>query len=81
MHAQMTSSEMNLIGYSNKGDHFKKDESSNEANKVSCKKHDPYIETIVGATYYSVRYDATKDWVIEWLLPNLEKVNKALKKE
>lgn len=81
MHAQMTSSEMNLIGYSNNGDHFKKDESSNEANKVSCKKHDSYIETIVGATYYSVRYDATKDWVIEWLLPNLEKVNKALKKE
>lgn len=81
MHALMTSSEMNLIEYSNNEDHFKKDESSNEANKVSCKKHDPYIETIVGAVYYSVGYDATKEWVIEWLLPNLENDNKVLKKE
>lgn len=81
MHALMTSSEINLIGYSNNGYHFKKDESSNEANKVSCKKHDPYIEAIVGAAYYSAGYDVTKEWVIEWLLPNLENVNKALKKE
>lgn len=75
----MTSSEMNLIGYSNNGDHFKKDESSNEANKVSCKKHEPYIETIVGAAYYSVGYEDTKQWILDWLLPNLKEANNLFK--
>lgn len=79
MHALMTSSGMNLIGYSNNGDHFKKDESSNEANKVSCKKHDPYIEAIVGAAYYSVGYEDTKQWIIDWLLPNLKEANNLFK--
>ena len=35
--------------------------------------HDPYIEAIVGAIYYDGNWNKTRKWIIEFLLPLLEK--------
>lgn len=62
--------------YAYKDDHFRKDEKNTknfDDNKVSCNKHDMYIEAIVGAIYCDSGFEKTKRWINEWLLPRLEK--------
>ena len=62
-----------LIKYSYNDKHFYKDPNIPDHEKVVCKEHDPYIEAIVGAVYYDSDYDTTRTWILEWLLPLLEK--------
>ena len=61
-----------LIEYAYNNDYFQSDNPPKHKQVVN-KKHDPYIEAIVGAVYYDSGYDKTKEWIIEWLLPLLEK--------
>lgn len=62
-----------LINYSYNNLHFYKDPNIPDHEKVVCKKHDPYVEAIVGAVYYdSGNYDTTKRWILKWLWPLLE---------
>ncbi len=62
-----------LVGFAYNNDHFKKDEKENSPNRVVCKQHDPYLEAIVGAVYYDCGFNKTKKWILNWLLPKLEK--------
>jgi dsRNA-specific ribonuclease len=71
MHRMMLSE--GLLNYAYNDDHFYKDSDTPDHEKVVCKEHDPYIEAIVGAVYYDSNYETTKRWILEWLLPLLEK--------
>ena len=62
-----------LIDYAYNEKHFHSDDNIGDHEKVADSQHDPYIEAIVGAVYYDSGFDKTKDWIIEWLLPLLEK--------
>lgn len=48
------------------------DENNPPNEQVVCGEHDPYIEAIVGAMYYDLNYDKTKEWIVDQLLPLLE---------
>lgn len=61
-----------LIEYAYNNEYFQSDNPPKHKQVVN-KKHDPYIEAIVGAVYYDASFDKTKKWIIEWLLPLLEK--------
>lgn len=61
----------NLIGYTYNAKHFQSDSNVPGHEKVVNKRHDPYIEAIVGAVFYDSNYDTTKCWILEWLLPLL----------
>lgn len=61
-----------LIEYVYNNEYFQSDNPPKHKQVVN-KKHDPYIEAIVGAVYYDAGFDKTKKWIIEWLLPLLEK--------
>ncbi len=61
-----------LIEYAYNNEYFQSDNPPKHKQVVN-KKHDPYIEAIVGAVYYDAGFDKTKKWIIEWLLPLLEK--------
>ena len=41
--------------------------------KVSDRKHNQHMEAIIAAIYYDQGYDRTKEWVLTYLLPKLEK--------
>ena len=71
MHRMMLSE--GLIDFSYNELHFYKDPQIPDHEKVVCKEHDPYVEAIVGAVYYDSNYDTTRGWILEWLLPLLEK--------
>lgn len=60
------------IRYSYNDLHFTMDNPPQHERVVS-KKHDPYVEAIVGAIYYDSNYDTTKRWVNNFLIPLLEK--------
>lgn len=62
-----------LIEYAYNNEYFQS-ENPPKHKQVVNKKHDPYIEAIVGAVYYDSGFDRTKEWIIEWLLPLLEKI-------
>ena len=62
-----------LIDYAYNEWHFHKDSNIPEHEKVVDKKHDSYMEAIIGAIYYDSNYDVTRSWIWEWLLPLLEK--------
>lgn len=62
-----------LIDYSYNDLHFYKDPNIPVHEKVVSKKHDPYIEAIVGAVFYDSNYETAKRWILEWLLPLLER--------
>ena len=62
-----------IINFSYNELHFHNDPNIPDHEKVVCKKHDPYIEAIVGAVYYDSDYDTTKRWILKWLIPLLEK--------
>lgn len=49
------------------------DENIEEHLKVKSTKHDPYVEAIIGAIYYDSNYETLKKWIIDILLPLLEK--------
>ncbi len=70
-----------FIDYSYNTLHFFKDSNIKGHERVVSKKHDPYVEAIVGAVYYDSNYDTTKRWVLKWLLPLLEKYALIIKKE
>lgn len=59
------------IKYSYNDIHFY--DEKHKTDKVVCKKHDPYIETIVAAMYYDSGFEKTKDWILTYLKPLLEK--------
>ena len=61
-----------LIEYAYNNEYFQSDNPPKHKQVVN-KKHDPYIEAIVGAVHYDAGFDKTKKWIIEWLLPLLEK--------
>ena len=63
------------IRYSYNDLHFTMDNPP-QHEKVVSKKHDPYIEAIVGAIYYDSNYDTTKRWVNKYLIPLLGKWDK-----
>ena len=65
-----------LIDYAYNEWHFHKDSNIPEHEKVVDKKHDPYVEAIVGAVYYDSDYATTRDLILGWLLPLLEKYKK-----
>lgn len=48
------------------------DENNPPNEQVVCGEHDPYIEAIVGAMYYDLNYDKTKEWIVDQLLPLLK---------
>ena len=52
--------------------HFNSDSFIPDHEKVVTKKHDPYIEAIVGAVFYDSDYETTRKWIYDWLLPKLE---------
>ena len=62
-----------LIDYAYNDKHFHSDDNIGDHEKVADSQHDPYIEALVGAIYYDSGYDKTKEWIIGWLLPLLEK--------
>lgn len=41
--------------------------------QVVNKKHSPYLEAIAGAIYYDSDFETVKKWILEQLLPLLEK--------
>lgn len=59
------------IDYSYNDLHFYKDANIPDHEKVVCKKHDPYIEAIVGDIFYDSNYETTRNWIIEYLFPLL----------
>lgn len=61
-----------IIEYAYNNEYFQSDNPPKHKQVVN-KKHDPYIESIVGGVYYDAGFDKTKKWIIEWLLPLLEK--------
>ena len=68
--------EEGLIDYAYNEWHFHKDSNIPDHEKVVDKKHDPYVEAIVGAVYYDSDYATTRDLILGWLLPLLEKYKK-----
>lgn len=67
-----------IIDYAYNDKHFHSDPDVPKNEKVVDKKHDPYIEAIVGAIFYDSGYDTAKDWITKWLLPKLEQSSKKL---
>ena len=61
----------NLIEYAYNSKHFQSDLDVPEHEKVVNKRHNPYIEAIVGSVFYDSNYDTTKCWILKWLLPLL----------
>lgn len=61
-----------LIKYSYNDLHFTMDNPP-QHEKVVSKKHDPYVEAIVGAIYYDSNYETTRRWVNKILIPLLKK--------
>ena len=64
--------EYKLIDCAYNDKHFHSDSNIPDHEKVVDNEHDPYIEAIVGAVFYDSNYDATKEWILDWLLPRLE---------
>ena len=62
-----------LINYAYNNLHFYNDEDIPEHEKVVARKHDIYVEAIVGAIFYDSDYDTARKWILERLLPLLEK--------
>lgn len=61
------------IRYSYNDEYFAMDNPP-QHKKVVSGKHDPYIEAIVAAIYYdSGSYDTTKRWVLNFLIPMLQR--------
>lgn len=67
-----------LIDYAYNDKYFHSDPDMRGHEKVVHKKHDPYIEAIVGAIFYDSGYNTAKDWITKWLLPKLEQSSKKL---
>ena len=44
-----------------------------KTNKVSCSKHNAYLEAIIGAIYYDSGYAKTKKWILDNLIFLIEK--------
>ena len=65
-----------IIKYAYNKKHFNKDPNIPDHEKVVHKKHDPYIEAIVGAIYYDQGYEKVKSWINTYLYPLLEKYKK-----
>lgn len=63
-----------IINYAYNNLHFY-DPNLPKHERVVCKKHDPYIEAIVGAIYYDGGFNSAKKWIVDYLLPLLEKYN------
>ena len=61
------------INYAYNGNGFYGDQDLKEHLKVQATKHDSYVEAIIGAIYYDSNFDIMKKWVIDFLLPLLEK--------
>lgn len=40
-----------------------------QENQVVFKKHDIYLEAIIGAIFFDTNYDYVRDWTNRWLLP------------
>lgn len=65
-----------LINYAYNNLHFYNDKDIPEHEKVVARKHDIYVEAIVGAIFYDSDYDTARKWILERLLPLLEKYKK-----
>lgn len=69
--------EEKLIGYAYNESHFKKDEEgTNKYGHIKVPdsiEHTPYLEAIIAAIYYDCGFEKTKKWILNWLLPKLEK--------
>ena len=70
--------EEHLIDYAYNDSNFHKDSKIKNNEKVVDKKHDPYLEAIIGAIYYDSKSDfvEVRNWINEWLFPRLEKYSK-----
>ena len=62
-----------FINYAYNNLHFYKDKAIPKHEKVVSKKHDPYLEAITAAIYYDSDYAIVRKWIIEALVPLLEK--------
>lgn len=65
-----------LINYAYNNLHFYNDKDIPEHEKVVARKHDIYVEAIVGAIFYDSDYDTARKWILERMLPLLEKYKK-----
>ncbi len=63
--------EENWISYAYNDKYFYNE--SPREYKVVSKKHNAYLEAIVAAIYYDSNFDTAKDWIVNKLLPILEK--------
>lgn len=68
--------DLNLIDHAYNNLHFYSNLNIPKNEKVTCSKHDPYIEAIIAAIYYDSNYETVKKWIKEWLLPKLIKFSK-----
>ena len=64
------------IDYAYNEFHFHKDPYIPDNEKVLDNEHDPYVEAIVAAIYYDSNFETVRKWIIDTLLPLLEKYSK-----
>lgn len=62
-----------IINYAYNDKHFYDEESIPKHEKVVDKKHDTYLEAIIGAIYKDSNTETVKEWIDRWLIPLLEK--------
>jgi len=67
-----------FIQYAYNESYFFKDNPPKD-NKVVNKKHDAYIEAIIGAIYYDASYKAVKVWIKDHILEDMKRIGAKIK--